>query len=566
MAQQPAAPTLSAAPRPQAVRIDFAVPTDGEIHAAVHLHEAGGARRMYDAATGTILPAGEAGQVIVFTAGVAGRNFIVVAKGLGGGTFTATVCFRRAYDFDWGPTSPRSAPLVRALPPAPGAPMLEAVSDKEIGVHFAVPQGCSMASIIFYEDGATRRFVDKTTHTLTAQGTTELVFPVTGDKSILVKGLSSEISYTVEVSAHNGIGWSPRSPASKPLKLADHQPPAPGAPVLERVSADSVRVFCRLSPECTHADIFFKAVTTGVELSVDEQSGNKLREPGEGFAPTRDDCYKGVVVLGVSPDTEYEVLCKQCSDFGWSDASPSTMLPAASRPAAPPAQPAIQAPVVPTWPAPAPAPPHARLPPESGVVPTGGGVPVASAVPPRPNCRKRAVDADDTDDDAPPPASRPIKQEKRKNAHGYDCTDGFCVADGDEDEPARGEPVEPVLPYLDQVKAEFRDEPETYNEFLEIVKSFRSQQIDMPALIRRVSTLFVGHGKLIDGFSTFLPKAYGGIEGTDDVLPPASRLRARTSTEDIFGEPDSDEGDQDDAAEKPAKRRKESPRWDTVSM
>ena len=113
------------------------------------------------------------------------------------------------------------------------------------------------------------------------------------------------------------------------------------------------------------------------------------------------------------------------------------MLPAASRPAAPPAQPAIQAPVVPTWPAPAPAPPHARLPPESGVVPTEGGVPVASAVPPRPNCRKRAVDADDTDDDAPPPASRPIKQEKRKNAHGYDCTDGFCV-DGDEDEPARG--------------------------------------------------------------------------------------------------------------------------------
>ena len=480
MAQRPAAPTLSATPNPQAVCIDFTVPTDGEIHVAVHLHEAGGATRMYDAATGTILPADEKGQVIILNAGGAGRSFPIAAKGLGGGTFTATVCFRRAYDFDWGPTSPRSAPLVRALPPAPGAPMLEAVSDKEIGVHFAVPQGCSMASIIFYEDGATRRFVDKTTHTLTAQGTTELVFPVTGDKSILVKGLSSEISYTVEVLAHNGIGWGPRSPASKPLKLADHQPPAPGAPVLERVSADSVRVFCRLSPECTHADIFFKAVTTGVELSVDEQSGNKLREPGEGFAPTRDDCYKGVVVLGVSPDTEYEVLCKQCSDFGWSDASPSAMLPAASRPAAPPAQPAIQAPVVPTWPAPAPAPPHARLPPESGVVPTGGGVPVASAVPPRPNCRKRAVDADDTDDDAPPPASRPIKQEKRKNAHGYDCTDGFCVADGDEDEPARG---------------------------------------------------------------------------------------ARTATEAIFGEPDSDEGDDGAAAEQPSKRRKESPPgWARVSL
>ena len=72
-----------------------------------------------------------------------------------------------------------------------------------------------------------------------------------------------------------------------------------------------------------------------------------------------------------------------------------------------------------------------------------------------------------------------IRDRKRKTAHGYDCTDGFCV-DGDEDEPARG---------------------------------------------------------------------------------------ARTSTEDIFGEPDSDEGDQDDAAGQPAKRRKESPpEWARVSL
>ena len=88
MAQRPAAPTLSAAPNPQAVRIDFAVP-NGEIHAAVHLHEAGGATRMYDAATGTILPAGETGQVIVFEAG--GGRLGFVARGLGGGTFAATV-------------------------------------------------------------------------------------------------------------------------------------------------------------------------------------------------------------------------------------------------------------------------------------------------------------------------------------------------------------------------------------------------------------------------------------------------------------------------------------------
>ena len=59
-----------------------------------------------------------------------------------------------------------------------------------------------------------------------------------------------------------------------------------------------------------------------------------------------------------------------------------------------------------------------------------------------------------------------------------------------------------------QVKAEFGDEPEIYNEFLEIMKSFKSQQIDTPGVIRRVSTLFEGYGKLIYGFNTFLPEGY----------------------------------------------------------
>ena len=44
-AAQPAAPTLKATPKPEEVRIEFDVPKDGETHAAVHLHEAGGATR-----------------------------------------------------------------------------------------------------------------------------------------------------------------------------------------------------------------------------------------------------------------------------------------------------------------------------------------------------------------------------------------------------------------------------------------------------------------------------------------------------------------------------------------
>ena len=40
------------------------------------------------------------------------------------------------------------------------------------------------------------------------------------------------------------------------------------------------------------------------------------------------------------------------------------------------------------------------------------------------------------------------------------------------------------------------------------MKSFKSQQIDTPGVIRRVSTLFEGYGKLIYGFNTFLPEGY----------------------------------------------------------
>eukprot|EP00635_Sarcinochrysidales_sp_CCMP3193_P004794 CAMPEP_0118891748 /NCGR_PEP_ID=MMETSP1166-20130328/1635_1 /TAXON_ID=1104430 /ORGANISM="Chrysoreinhardia sp, Strain CCMP3193" /LENGTH=886 /DNA_ID=CAMNT_0006830423 /DNA_START=90 /DNA_END=2747 /DNA_ORIENTATION=- len=68
--------------------------------------------------------------------------------------------------------------------------------------------------------------------------------------------------------------------------------------------------------------------------------------------------------------------------------------------------------------------------------------------------------------------------------------------------------VEDALLYLDQVKAEFGDRPEIYNEFLEIMKSFKSQEIDTPGVIHRVSTLFKGYGKLIYGFNTFLPEGY----------------------------------------------------------
>lgn len=93
--------------------------------------------------------------------------------------------------------------------------------------------------------------------------------------------------------------------------------------------------------------------------------------------------------------------------------------------------------------------------------------------------------------------------------------------------------VEDALSYLDQVKFKFNTQPQVYNDFLDIMKEFKSQRfvyyafillpllilrllnnvnvicsIDTPGVIARVSNLFKGHPELIVGFNTFLPPGY----------------------------------------------------------
>lgn len=68
--------------------------------------------------------------------------------------------------------------------------------------------------------------------------------------------------------------------------------------------------------------------------------------------------------------------------------------------------------------------------------------------------------------------------------------------------------VEDALLYLDQVKLEFGDRPRIYNEFLEIMKNFKAQEVDTIGVINRVRTLFHGYNNLILGFNTFLPEGY----------------------------------------------------------
>ncbi|KAM9853933.1 paired amphipathic helix protein Sin3a-like [Aulostomus maculatus] len=68
--------------------------------------------------------------------------------------------------------------------------------------------------------------------------------------------------------------------------------------------------------------------------------------------------------------------------------------------------------------------------------------------------------------------------------------------------------VEDALSYLDQVKLRFGNQPQVYNDFLDIMKEFKSQRLGTPGVIGRVSQLFRDHQDLLMGFNKFLPRGY----------------------------------------------------------
>ncbi|KAF9260585.1 hypothetical protein L218DRAFT_1079264 [Marasmius fiardii PR-910] len=96
--------------------------------------------------------------------------------------------------------------------------------------------------------------------------------------------------------------------------------------------------------------------------------------------------------------------------------------------------------------------------------------------------------------DTPPPADPPSLQMHPSSSPSQSSDRPLNVTD--------------ALSYLDHVKVQFHNQPDVYNHFLDIMKEFKSQQIDTPGVIKRVSHLFQGHPVLIQGFNTFLPAGY----------------------------------------------------------
>ncbi|KAG1810180.1 uncharacterized protein HD556DRAFT_1318620 [Suillus plorans] len=87
-------------------------------------------------------------------------------------------------------------------------------------------------------------------------------------------------------------------------------------------------------------------------------------------------------------------------------------------------------------------------------------------------------------------------------------SDGTSHGSAAQRSPDRPLNVTDALSYLDAVKVQFQDKPDVYNHFLDIMKDFKSEAIDTPGVIERVSMLFHGNPNLIQGFNTFLPPGY----------------------------------------------------------
>ncbi|CCL98092.1 uncharacterized protein FIBRA_00086 [Fibroporia radiculosa] len=101
--------------------------------------------------------------------------------------------------------------------------------------------------------------------------------------------------------------------------------------------------------------------------------------------------------------------------------------------------------------------------------------------------------------------------------------------------------VTDALSYLDAVKMQFQDKPDVYNHFLDIMKDFKSQVIDTPGVIERVSMLFHGNPYLIQGFNTFLPPGYRIELSTDprslDTITVTTPMGTITQSMSAYGAP-----------------------------
>lgn len=120
----------------------------------------------------------------------------------------------------------------------------------------------------------------------------------------------------------------------------------------------------------------------------------------------------------------------------------------------------------------------------------------------------------------PEESQQPIKQEEDSAAHSS-TQDAQLVSTASGGASSTGEaPAENgdgqnqyakqkhAMDFLYKVRMHYSGTPAVYNEFLEIMKDFKSGSIDTPEVITRVKGLFDGNDFLIQEFNAFLPPGH----------------------------------------------------------
>ncbi|KAF5390047.1 hypothetical protein D9757_003896 [Collybiopsis confluens] len=91
-----------------------------------------------------------------------------------------------------------------------------------------------------------------------------------------------------------------------------------------------------------------------------------------------------------------------------------------------------------------------------------------------------------------------------------------------------------AIRYIHAVQDRYPDNPEVFDEFLDIIRDGNENRVDLSTTILRLEELFEGNQQLVEGFNAFLPGAYGAVEVHDGVparsgtsaphTPPSSNL------------------------------------------
>ena len=298
MASVPAAPTLEVT-REDSIRVRYTLPK-GSTHAVVRMRKVGDPSwKVIDASTGMLDEAGTA-HTARQQCQCAGLNrkaryeAVVKAKSKAG----------------WGEWSTASEPLkiFDSTPPAPGAPKLEAASEDSIRVLYAAPPGSSLLDVRIREVSERAEWQD----------ISDEVFEPNDE--VIAAGLDPLKSYEVKFSAFNTAGWGEDSPVSRPLKIDDFVPPAPGAPVLEAMDEPgSLRVRWAAPPGSDFVTVYLSKNGAEAE-AVDAATARTVKpgRPGRAHRASLGEC----VVTGLEGGAQYHALINAKNAFGWGNDSP----------------------------------------------------------------------------------------------------------------------------------------------------------------------------------------------------------------------------------------------------